>query len=358
VTAGAVYATSAYTTGADYAEYFYTKDTNLQTGEAVCLDLSTENGVKRCQGNGDNNIMGIVSSNPAIVGNKAHANDQNYKIIGMLGQVTGKVSTENGNLRVGDSLTASSQLGQMRKANTGESTVGIALQNFSDPTGSIQILISRRNQSLTVEKVTQAVADNITALNIQDQVDNLVAQASKNLASQLSTQASSLIDLQLQLTDAKTTASYLQAQLDLIKIQNQTITEFIAILDPTKLIYKDTLGNLDLSEGKITAKNIDVLGKVEAQDIEAKNSLKGQDLELGSEVAGTGIIKAGELESAKVLTTEIKVGVKLYITPKGSTKGRMLYYDETDIEDKVSFKVKIDAPALEKDVEFNWLIVK
>ena len=356
--AGSIYSTNLATTGADYAEYFYTKDTNLQAGEAVCLDLTVENGVKRCQNNGDNNLMGIVSSNPSIVGNKAHANDQNYKIIGMLGQVSGKVSTENGSVKVGDSLTAGSKPGEMRKANAGESTVGIALQNFSDPTGSIQILISRRNQSLTVEKVTQAVTDNIAALNLQDQVDNLIAQASKNLDSQLSTQAASLIDLQLQLTEAKTMTSYLQAQLDLIKTQNQTITEFIAILDPTKLIYKDTLGNLDLSEGKITAKDLEVLGTLEAQDIEAKNSLKAQDLQLGTQVSGAGVIKAGELESAKILTTQVGPGVKLYLTPKGSTNGKMLYYDEADIEAGVSFKVKIDAPALEKELEFNWLIVK
>jgi hypothetical protein len=35
----------------------------------------------------------------------------------------------------------------------------------------------------------------------------------------------------------------------------------------------------------------------------------------------------------------------------------MLYYDDEDIADGESFMVKIDS-SLDKDVEFNWLIIK
>jgi hypothetical protein len=58
------------------------------------------------------------------------------------------------------------------------------------------------------------------------------------------------------------------------------------------------------------------------------------------------------------LTKEVKSGDKIYITPKNSTGGKTLYYDDSDIKDGESFTVKIDSPALDKDIEFNWLIIK
>ncbi len=363
---GAVYADGAYSNGgADYAEYFYTKDTDLQSGEAVCIDPTKTNAIQRCQNNGDNNIMGIVSSKPSIIGNKT-ANQENdpthYAIIGMLGQVAGKVSNENGDLKVGDSLTASSTPGLLRKANAGESTVGIAMENFNDKAGTIQVLISRRNQSLTVEKVQQQVSDNIAAMNLKDQVDNLVAQASTNLDKQLADQITTLTNLQTQITDQADITAKLQKQIEDLKLQNQKYAAFDQLIanisNIDNLIFKDSLGNLDLTGGKITAQDIQALGLIEAQNIEAKDSLKAENLQLGDQVSGTGVVKAGQLESDKIATTQIKIGSKLYITAKGSTQGKMLYYDEADIEEGVGFKVKIDAPALDKDVEFNWLIVK
>ncbi|HCO99514.1 MAG TPA: hypothetical protein DIT56_02800, partial [Candidatus Moranbacteria bacterium] len=176
------------TNGADYAEYFYTKDTDLESGEVVCVDVENANSVERCTRSGDNNVMGIVSSNPSIVGNgngTERDNDPNYKIIGMLGQVPGKISTENGAIQIGDNLTAAESAGYLRKANAGESTVGVAIQSFAGEKGTIQVLISRRNQSLTVEKVEEAVTLNIASMNIQDQVNQLVAVAKTSLDAQL-----------------------------------------------------------------------------------------------------------------------------------------------------------------------------
>jgi hypothetical protein len=361
---GQVFADGAYTgSGADYAEYFYTKDTNLQAGEAVCLDPTTENGVKRCQNNGDNNIMGIVSSKPSIIGNKTTDQEKDpthYAIIGMLGQVSGKVSTENGSVNVGDSLTAGSKPGQLRRANAGESTVGVALENLSDPSGSIQILISRRNQSLTVEKVTQAVTDNIAALNIQDQVDNLIAQASKNLDSQLSTQAASLINLQLQLTDAKTTASYLQAQLDLIKTQNQTITEFIAILDPAKLIYKDTLGNLDLAGGKLTATEVET-GLLTIKVVDKESSVVGQALIVPAEKivdenkdGFDDQTNSKEAQFVVIKTKALEASSRIFITPEATDP---IVWSISARKNGESFTIKLAQPSLQ-DVKFNWWLVE
>jgi len=195
---GQTFADGAYTgTGADYAEYFYTKDTNLASGEVVCLDLTKKNTVKRCTRGEDPNIMGIVSSRPALVGNSKpeYQNNPNYKIVGLLGQLNSKVSTENGAIDIGDSLTsASSTAGYLMKANAGDPTVGVALENLTSGKGEVNVLISRRNQSLTVEQVEAKVSQNIADMKIEDEVQKLITSSAETYdwTNQFETSSSSL----------------------------------------------------------------------------------------------------------------------------------------------------------------------
>ena len=347
------------TNGADYAEYFYTKDADLKSGEVVCVDTSKANSVKRCQRSADVDVMGIVSTNPSVVGNgsgQERDNDPNYKVIGMMGQVPGLVSTENGSIKIGDSLTSGNTAGYMRKANAGESTVGVAMQNFDEDLGIIQVLISRRNQSLTVEKVEQTVTENIANMNIQDKVNSIVNDAAANLNAQIENltvfQETQLSSLGTDISSLKTMQAKIQDQMDLITQQGKTISDFIVNINVDDIVYRDALGNINLPNGKIIAKDIEAVDSIKAND------LKGENIELGSDVSGTGKIKGGELKSDPILTKEAKEGVKIYITPKNSTEGKTLYYDEDDIKDGESFVVKVDSPALENDVEFNWLIIK
>lgn len=222
---------NAWTSGsADYAEYFWTRDTDLASGEAVCVDVTRENAVQRCRNGADGNLMGIISTNPAVLGNapgdEHRENNPNYKIVGMLGQVPAKVSTENGAIRPGDSLTSSAKYpGHVMRANPGDPTVGVALESLMGTnqetnvhesgvatstestasstettatttegtatsttdttdtaiaeatTGTINVLISRRNKSLTVETVEQKIIEHIATLEIEDEVAIMVQNA-------------------------------------------------------------------------------------------------------------------------------------------------------------------------------------
>ncbi|MFA6609091.1 MAG: FG-GAP-like repeat-containing protein [Candidatus Paceibacterota bacterium] len=213
VAAGYVNSVSGYKTNyADYAEYFYTVDTDLEPGEAVCVDIIRENAVKRCAQASDGNLMGIVSTNPAIVGNNEYGreNNDNYVVIGMLGQVPAKVSTENGAIRPGDSLTsASGTPGYMMRANAGDPTVGVALEGLiSDGevvTGTIKVLISRRNKSITVEEVEEKVTDRIAAMEIEDEVNILIANAVNSL--NLEDEINSAVDPKLLLLATRLTVA-------------------------------------------------------------------------------------------------------------------------------------------------------
>ena len=253
----------------------------------------------------------------------------------------------------------------MRKANAGESTVGVALQNFSNAHGTIQILISRRNQSLTVEKVTQAVADNIAAMNIKNQVDTIVSNASATLAAQLASSASDFASMQTQLADNQNVTNQLQVQIEQLTLQNQkygAFDELIAnISDIDNLIYRDSLGNLDLLGGKFEASEI-TAGML---------TIKTVDLE--SPTIGSALIPAGN-DNIIISTKAVASNSKIFVTPVDSSP-RMIQKtiqrkDDTPIVIEIpitwsitdqlagaSFTVKTSGPVTE-DMKFNWWIVQ
>ena len=234
----------------------------------------------------------------------------------------------------------------MRKANAGESTVGVALQNFSNAHGTIQILISRRNQSLTVEKVTQAVADNIAAMNIKNQVDTIVSNASATLAAQLASSASDFASMQTQLADNQNVTNQLQVQIEQLTLQNQkygAFDELIAnISDIDNLIYRDSLGNLDLLGGKFEASEI-TAGML---------TIKTVDLE--SPTIGSGTIKSGEI-SVTIKTKAVSTKSKIFVTISKSDKAVPI--KTGGIKDGESFDVQINDSLL-SDLDFNWWIVQ
>jgi len=149
--------------------------------------------------------MGIVSTNPGIVGNRkdGYENNPQYVIVGMLGQVPAKASTENGDIRPGDSLTSASVPGYIMRADAGDPTVGVALEGLTSPqsspyegeevpfldkeglgevyAGVINVLISRRNKSITVEEVEEKVVERVAEMEIEDEVNILIANAINSL---------------------------------------------------------------------------------------------------------------------------------------------------------------------------------
>lgn len=176
--AGTVNAEHLYTNGLDYAEYFYSQDEDLEAGEVVSVDITKENAVKRSERERDPNVIGIVSSEPGIIGGSY---DERKVIVGLLGQVPAKASIENGVIRPGDSLTSAIRPGYLMRADAGDSTVGVALEGLESEQGTIQVLISRRNKSLTVEQVEEQIQTRVAEMEIEDEVNIMVASAMENL---------------------------------------------------------------------------------------------------------------------------------------------------------------------------------
>lgn len=173
------------TGGADYAEWFRSSTHDLQKKEVVCIDPRESNTVRRCDRDADTNVMGIISSHPGFVGNVIAGADgimpPGYVLVGLIGQVDAFVSAENGSIHAGDALTPAQQPGYARRANAGEPTVGVALEPLLSGVGIINVLISRRNQSLTVDLVEDKVLENIRSLAIEDTIDAFVADSVREL---------------------------------------------------------------------------------------------------------------------------------------------------------------------------------
>jgi hypothetical protein len=239
-------------------------------------------------------------------------------------------------------------LGQSNMTIQSLDVAGVALKGVQELNlkTSSQIIGLTNNQNKIVEQLTGQLADqNLTVDNklqlIGASLDALTTDQIETLKEQITAQTKDISDL--------------KDQIKLLQDETKAVIDFQIAFNLGKVIIKDNLGNINLLEGKITASDIEALHTIKATDIEATNSIKGQNLELGAQVSGTGMIEAGKIEV--VVNSPYASGTaKISLTPKGSTQGKNIFVD--DITEGVSFKVKIDAPAVEKEINFYWFIIK
>jgi hypothetical protein len=401
---GAVYADGAYTgTGADYAEYFFTKDKDLVSGEVVCIDEDNSSAVKRCSRSGDSNVMGIVSSNPSIIGNGKdnREDDENYKVIGMLGQIPAKVNDESGSINIGDSLTSSSTGGYLRKAEAGESTVGIALEKMVSGNSTIAVMISRRNKSLTVETVEKSIQDRIAAMEIEDQVNQIIASGTEMLDAK-----SRLSDLELAMTGNGLLINDIQVQMAQIKeqIKDVDFAEMNDKLDTLLSFLDATDGNVTISgklKAEITETGILVINNIDSDastigtgkicgliaDSKDENGVfdniddcsgnkipfdadgdgmndwtdntksmpKDENHDWIDDDTGEGIVNDGK--SVIIHTKAVDGNSKIFVTSTSTTIIQPL--SVVDIDKEEGFKVETDnGIKVDSSLEFNWWIVE
>lgn len=146
--AGDVYADGAFSgAGADFAEYFSTTDGSLQTSLLACTDSSSSSHVQKCS-LGAQNVIGVVSSNPAFIGNIVGDGAEDlrhnpaYRLVGLVGQIDTKVNTDHGAISVGDPIAASTTVaGYGAKANGPTRIIGFALESLLSGSGTIRVLV-------------------------------------------------------------------------------------------------------------------------------------------------------------------------------------------------------------------------
>ncbi len=130
---------SGWATGSyDFAEMFPSSDV-LRPGEVVVFGDANQQ-VKRSTGETYSRaIAGIVSTRPGFL---AGENRPGTYPIALAGRVPTFVSTENGEISIGDPLTTSSTPGYAMRATEAGPIIGYASESFSGTTGSIVVFVN------------------------------------------------------------------------------------------------------------------------------------------------------------------------------------------------------------------------
>jgi hypothetical protein len=132
--------------GADLAEFFLSSDATLGAHDVVCRDEESE-AVRRCA-LGERNVIGVISTNPAFIGNNVGGagvdlrTDPRYRLVGLVGQVETRVTAADGAIAVGDALTTSAYVpGAAGKAVGAGYIIGRALEPLAAGAWTIKVLV-------------------------------------------------------------------------------------------------------------------------------------------------------------------------------------------------------------------------
>lgn len=113
-----------YKTGAaDFAEYMIINEP-VVAGEII--GISTKGKFRASK---NDNILGVVSDTAGYIGNTSISEEKGAALVGLMGQVKTYVSTENGELQSGTTVSVGSINGWGMSANKNDATVGIVVDS-------------------------------------------------------------------------------------------------------------------------------------------------------------------------------------------------------------------------------------
>jgi hypothetical protein len=149
-TSGNVFALGTFSpNGADFAESVAIRGsrTDYQPGDVMVIDPDNDRQFLLSEEPYSTKVAGVFSTKPGILGSRKAIELNDAEIpLAMIGIVPCRVSTENGPIHRGDLLVTSSIKGvAMRgtdKSKMQGAVIGKALQNLSEGTGTIEILVT------------------------------------------------------------------------------------------------------------------------------------------------------------------------------------------------------------------------
>jgi hypothetical protein len=141
---------NVHTAGGDVAERIDTSDPDLHPGDVVEIDSDHLDRFRLASTPGSTSVAGVISTNPGMLMNAQNPDKIGKKIesqLALIGRVPVKVTVENGEIRPGDLLVASSTPGHAMRAPADPApgtVVGKALQTLSAGTGVIEMIVMLR----------------------------------------------------------------------------------------------------------------------------------------------------------------------------------------------------------------------
>jgi len=128
---------------ADYAENYYTTDPTMDAADVVVGDSSLTAGIKKASVPYDSQLIGVISTKPAITLDDYSGVGQGWaKPVALAGRIPVKVSTINGPISTGDSLTSSTIPGVAMKATKAGAIIGQALESYDgEAVGKVMMFV-------------------------------------------------------------------------------------------------------------------------------------------------------------------------------------------------------------------------
>ncbi len=295
---GVTYATSGI---ADFAEYFKKeKSSSIPFGSVVCFDNS---GLAVACDNNSNKIIGVASETPAFLGGE-NLGDRSIAV-GLVGQVRTRVSTANGEIKIGDPLTTSSIPGVAVKATSVGQILGKAIQGY-DGQGEGKILVSVNitwyNPSIYVSYDGTLAGMAATVGSIGDQLtlqgqqlalqgDALQAQ-SASISAQLAAQTNYVLANDPLFDSLNNKVSDLESKINLLSEKADQQASISAFL--TEIVNSQVLGVTSNATAASTSAGLN-LGDVEIYSATISDNLMVLGRTTVTDLGVTGSINAGLL---------------------------------------------------------------
>jgi hypothetical protein len=171
MTAGTISASTTAITQIDVAENYLTNDLTLEAGDIVAADPNNSEFITKAS-SATQPLLGAISTAPGVLLGK-NFSSSNSRPVALVGRVPVKVSTENGEIKIGDPITVSSVAGVGMKATLSGKTMGYALKDFSDSTpGKIPVFI---NIGFLITPDYQVAQSSATGANSGDVITNITS---------------------------------------------------------------------------------------------------------------------------------------------------------------------------------------
>jgi hypothetical protein len=258
-TAGnAVLSGTLTTSGGNYdlAEDYATIDQTMEAGDVVSVDGNKDNMISKSTGAYDTSVIGVYSEKPGfklsqinstIAGNRAIP-------VALAGRVPVKVNAENGIVKKGDYLTASSVRGVAMKATKPGQIIGKALEDsvctvtgctekvmtfinvsYADPAHVLSNIKTDENGNVLVSNISTSQIALPASIQIgSEEVNGTLTTALTKIADHLTTNESQLSVLTTNVMDVVSTVTSLSNRLNTVEAKEASnSTKLAATIDQT-----------------------------------------------------------------------------------------------------------------------------
>ena len=348
-----IYANQINTGGTDVAENYSDPSNTIEPGDLVALiDDGSIRHIEKASPSNASRLFGVAATSPGMllsgISESGISDLINPKAIALSGRIPTKVSTENGNIAVGDYLTVSSTIGVAMRATGPSMVIGRALQGYSG-VGVAKIEVMAQSFYFAGASVVDALQNGA--------VVNLTVTGGINGSS-------------LQVISSITETLEVSAGAEIWTLHVSGSASFEGVVDiASNLNVGGTLKVVGMSnfqsitvEGKIITAGIAPSAVLAATTgVSAATTISGNDVAgnisytAGSESLPANPLTAGEQVSL-TFNSAYSAGPRVVLTAKNSASAAVRYYiDSTASGFKLYF---LDTPLPNTNYSFDYLVVQ